>query len=187
MPQQRCRQQQGEADGFGPLEAEKLLEADARQGGKQRPDGQDPQRLIPEGGEHFGGAGLQQQGPPTDATAEPEQLQGAVQGTEINVNPAQGQAQGCGHRQHPEPCPGAIGLPPLQHPCGQAEAGDQQGDSIKTHLLAIGSGDRVGAVNTFKGWICAGHPDAAVLFTSVLRSGPAGTMPPGLRGNRAPK
>ena len=49
MPQQRCRQQQGEADGFGPLEAEKLLEADARQGGKQRPDGQDPQRLILEG------------------------------------------------------------------------------------------------------------------------------------------
>ena len=52
---------------------------------------------------------------------------------------------------------------------------------------AVLLGDRVRAVNPFELRISRGHPIGMRASTSVLRSGPAGTMPPGFRGNRAPK
>ena len=75
----------------------------------------------------------------------------------------------------------------MQNPRQQSQTCGQQSQAVALHVAAVGFGDRVGAVDPFKLRISRGHGLGVPALTSVLRSGPAGTIPPGLSGNKAPK
>jgi hypothetical protein len=64
-------------------------------------DGQQPQPLFGQCGRHLAGADLQRQRQGPQAAQQPEQLQGAVQRPQINVNPTQCQPQAGRHQRQP--------------------------------------------------------------------------------------
>ena len=117
-----------------------------------------------------------------------------MQGTQIDVNPQQGQAQARRHQQQPGPGQGRTPAIPLHQQSELTQGNGAEGEAIGENLPLIPLGDREltkhPLVNRWRrgGGETADHRRAGGwACTSVLRSGPAGTIPEGCRGNRAPK
>ena len=118
---------------------------------------QDPERPAGQCGEGISRSRCDQQGPPSGTSQQPEHLEGAVQGPQIDVNPLQCQTDPDGQGQQPQPGQGSAQGPPMQHPSAHRQARDQQGDAVTLNVTAILFGDRVRAVDTVELGVGRGH------------------------------
>ena len=141
--QQGHGQQQGHADRLGPAEAEELLEAHAGEGSEEGAHRQDPEGLLPQGLAHGSQPHPLGEQQPPKAARQPEELKGPVQGPQVDVNPAQGQAEAGGHQQQPGPEQGISPLAPAEQQPQLADGHGGEGQAVAQHLAAVVVGDRV--------------------------------------------
>ena len=159
--QQGHGQQQGHADRLGPAETEELLESHAGEGREEGAHRQNPEGLLLQGCPHGSRSHPLGEQQPPEAARQPEELQGPVQGPQVDVDPAQGQAEAGGHQQQPGPEQFAAPLAPGEQQPQLAQGQGGQGQAIAQHLAAVVIGDRVGPEHAVEDGICRAGEAAA--------------------------